>query len=110
MSEKIVVFSNCGSEEEARRVAKALVETRVCACVNILPGVRSIYHWQGAVHDEAEWMIVIKTKRALFDQLCAELRKSHSYETPEIIAVPIIEGDRDYLAWIDRETSGSDNF
>jgi periplasmic divalent cation tolerance protein len=110
MSEKIIVFSNCGSQEEAYRVAKALVETRVCACVNIVPGVRSIYQWQGAVHDEAEWMLVIKTRRDLFDSVCIELRKHHSYETPEIIAVPIIAGDPQYLDWIDRETSGSDNF
>jgi periplasmic divalent cation tolerance protein len=110
MAEKIVVFSNCGSEEEARRVATALVESRCAACVNIIPRIRSIYRWKGSVHDEAEWMLVIKSTRDRFESLNLELRRVHSYETPEVIAVPIVEGSRDYLDWIDRETSGSDNF
>ncbi len=110
MSEKIIVFSNCGSQEEARRVARALVDTRVCACVNIIPGIQSIYRWQGSIQQEAEWMLIIKTTRELFDRLSAELRKNHSYEIPEVIAIPIVEGNPDYLKWIDRETFGSANF
>ena len=110
MSEKIIVFSNCGSQEEARRVARALVDTRVCACVNIIPGIQSIYRWQGSIQEEAEWMLIIKTTRELFDRLSAELRKNHSYEIPEVIAIPIVEGNPDYLKWIDRETFGSANF
>lgn len=110
MSEKIIVFSNCGSHEEARRVARALVDTRVCACVNIIPGIQSIYRWQGSIQEEAEWMLIIKTTRELFDRLSAELRKNHSYEIPEVIAIPIVEGNPDYLKWIDRETFGSANF
>ena len=69
MTEKILVFSNCGSEEEARRIARALVEARVAACVNIVPGIQSIYHWQGAIQEDSEWMLVIKSTRSLFDQL-----------------------------------------
>jgi periplasmic divalent cation tolerance protein len=110
MTEKIVVFSNCGSEDEARRVAKALVESHTAACVNIIPNIRSIYRWQGTLHDEAEWMLVIKSTRALFERLSIELRRVHSYETPEVIALPIVAGAGDYLDWIDRETSGGDNF
>ena len=110
MSEKIVVFSNCGSQDEARRVARALVDTRVCACVNIVPGIQSIYRWQGAIQEETEWMLIIKTKRELFERLCTELRKNHSYEIPEVIAIPVVEGNHDYLDWIDRETLGSANF
>jgi periplasmic divalent cation tolerance protein len=110
MSEKIIVFSNCGSQEEARRVARALVDTRVCACVNIIPGIQSIYRWQGSIQEEAEWMLMIKTTRELFDRLSAELRRNHSYEIPEVIAIPIVEGNPDYLKWIDRETFGSANF
>jgi len=110
MSEKIIVFSNCGSQEEARRVARALVDTRVCACVNIIPGIQSIYRWQGSIQEEAEWMLIIKTTRELFDRLSVELRKNHSYEIPEVIAIPIVEGNPDYLKWIDRETFGSANF
>jgi periplasmic divalent cation tolerance protein len=105
MTEKIIVFSNCGSEEEARRVAKALVEARVAACVNILPRIQSIYHWQGAIEEETEWMLVIKSTRPMFDTLCAELRKIHSYEVPEVLALPVIAGSQDYLNWMDREMS-----
>lgn len=105
MTEKIIVLSNCGSEEEARRVARSLVEARLAACVNIVPGVQSIFHWQGAVQEEAEWMLIIKSTRSLFEGLRAELRKIHSYQTPEVLAAPVIDGDAEYLEWIDREIS-----
>lgn len=103
MTEKIVVFSNCPSEEEARRVAKSLVEARVAACVNIVPGVSSIYHWKGAIEEESEWMLVIKSTREQFETLSAELRKIHSYQVPEVIAIPIVDGNGEYLDWIGRE-------
>ena len=106
MTEKILVLSNCGSEEEARRVARALVEARVAACVNIVPGIQSVYHWQGAIQEDSEWMLVIKSTRSMFDSLSAELRKIHSYQVPEVLAIPIIAGDQNYLDWMDREISG----
>jgi len=106
MTEKIIVFSNCGSEEEARRVGRGLVEARVAVCVNILPGVQSIYPWQGAIEEASEWMLVIKSTRAVFDRLCIELRRLHSYELPEVLAVPVITGSEDYLQWMDRELAG----
>jgi periplasmic divalent cation tolerance protein len=106
MTEKILVLSNCGSEEEARRVARALVEARVAACVNIVAGVHSVYHWEGSIQEGSEWMLIIKSTRALFDSLAAELRRIHSYQVPEVLAIPVVDGDQDYLAWIDREISG----
>ena len=106
MTEKILVLSNCGSEEEARRVARALVEARVAACVNIVPGIQSVYHWQGAIQEDPEWMLVIKSTRPMFDSLAAELRKIHSYQVPEVLAIPVIAGDQNYLDWMDREISG----
>jgi periplasmic divalent cation tolerance protein len=106
MTEKILVLSNCGSEEEARRVARALVEARVAACVNIVPGIQSVYHWQGAIQEDSEWMLVIKSTRPMFESLAAELRKSHSYQVPEVLAIPLIAGDQNYLDWMDREISG----
>lgn len=105
MTDKIVVFSNCVSAEEAHRVARSLVESRLAACVNIMPGVRSVYRWQGAVEEASEWTLLIKTRRSAFQRLCAELRQIHSYEVPEVIAVPIVDGQEDYLAWIDRESA-----
>ena len=105
MTDKIVVFSTCGSAEEAERVARHLVETRAAACVNISPGVRSVYRWKGKIEDAAEWTLLIKTRRALFDSVRRELRKVHSYEVPELIATPVVDGLDLYLDWIDAETA-----
>jgi len=104
MTDKILVLSNCGSEEEASRIARHLVETRVAACVNILPAVKSIYRWKGAVEEAAEWTLLIKTRRDLFPALSTAVRGMHSYEVPELIAIPIVEGLHEYLGWIDDST------
>jgi len=100
MTDKIIVFSACGSEEEAARIARALVESRAAACVNIVPGLRSIYRWKGAVEDASEWLLLIKTTRERFDRLRAEFRSLHSYEVPELVAIPIVDGLEPYLSWI----------
>ena len=105
MTDKVVVFSTCGSAEEAGKVASALVEARVAACVNIVPGIRSVYRWKGAVEEAEEWLLVIKTRRELVSRLMVELRKVHSYEVPEAVALPIVEGLPEYLDWLDAETS-----
>ena len=103
MTDKIVVLSACASSEEAARIARGLVEKRLAACVNVLPGVRSIYRWKGAIEDESEVVLVIKSSRALFNQLRIELERMHSYEVPEAIAIPVVEGSEPYLAWMERE-------
>ncbi len=103
MTDKIVVLSTADSEESAATLAKALVEQRLAACVNIIPGARSIYRWQGKVEDAAEWILVIKSRRDLFDRLREAIAKAHSYEVPEVIALPVVDGSESYLAWIDRE-------
>jgi len=100
VTDRIVALSTCGSAEEAAAVARGLVEGRFAACVNIVSGVRSIYRWQGAVEDAAEWLLVIKTTRARFPELAAELRRLHSYEVPELVALPILDGLEPYLAWL----------
>jgi periplasmic divalent cation tolerance protein len=105
MTDKIVVLSTCSGEEEAVRIARALVEKRVAACVNIVPRIRSIYHWQGTIEDSAEALLVIKTRRAVFEQLRDELRAVHSYELPEVVALSLVDGAADYLEWIDREVA-----
>ena len=97
MTDKIVVFNTCGSTEEAERIARALVSKRLAACVNLLPAVRSIYRWKGAVEDAQETLLVIKSSRALFDELRAEIEKLHSYEVAEVIAIPIVDGSEAYL-------------
>lgn len=103
MTDKIVVLSTCDSEEQALRIAHILVERRLAACVNILPGARSVYRWKEKIEDSAELVLVIKTRRDLFDGVYAEIQKIHSYETPDIIALPIVDGSEAYLAWLDRE-------
>ena len=103
MTDKIVVLSTCDSEEQAARLARELVEHRVAACVNIVPGARSIYRWKGEIEDTAEWILIIKSRRDLFAALRAALEKIHSYEVPEMIALPVVDGSDSYLAWLDRE-------
>jgi periplasmic divalent cation tolerance protein len=103
MTDKIVVLTTCDSEEQAARLARHLVEQRLAACVNILPQVRSIYRWNEKVEDSSEWMLVIKSRRDLFLALRAELERLHSYETPEIIAMPVVDGSEAYLGWLEQQ-------
>jgi len=103
MTDKIVVLSTCGSQGEARKLARELVEERVAACVNVVPGVLSVYRWQGKIEEDAEWLLVIKTRRALFDRLRAVIEEAHSYDVPELIALTVVDGSSSYLEWMDRE-------
>ena len=109
MTDKIVVLSTCATEEEARRIAEELIRRRLAACVNLLPRVRSIYHWKGAVEEGEEILMIIKTARSRFEELRAELARLHSYEVPEIIALPVVDGAESYLEWIGREIEGKGN-
>jgi periplasmic divalent cation tolerance protein len=103
MTDKIVVFSTCGSEEEAVRIAKHVVDAHIAACVNLIPKIRSIYRWEGKVEDSTEWLLLIKTSRERFAALQVALAAVHSYDVPEVIALPIIDGSPNYLAWLDTE-------
>ncbi len=102
MTDKIVVLSTCASEEEATGIARALVEKRLAACVNLVNGVRSIYRWKDAIEDSQEVLLMIKTSRALFENVRAQIEKLHSYELPEVVALPVVDGTEQYLEWIDR--------
>ena len=101
MTDKIVVLITAGSLKEARKIARRLVEARLAACVSLLPPVESVYLWQAKIEVSKERMLVIKTAREAFPKVEAEIRRLHSYTTPEIICLPIIDGSRDYLAWLD---------
>lgn len=103
MTDKIIVFSTCASTEEAERIARAVVTKRLAACVNVIPGVKSVYRWKGEVEDAEETLLVIKSSRALFEELRAEIEKLHSYEVAEVIAMPIVDGSEAYLGWLSRE-------
>lgn len=102
--EFIVVFITTGNDEEAEKISNKLVEKRLVACSNIISPIRSIFRWKGALCKEAETLLILKSKRGLFDEIVAEVKKIHSYETPEIIALPIIEGSPSYLQWVFDET------
>ena len=100
MADQIVVLNTCASEEEAGRLSQMLVERRLAACVSVVPGVRSFYRWQGAVASAGEWLLVIKSSRRLFPALAAAIQQAHSYEVPEILALPVLEGSPNYLEWL----------
>jgi periplasmic divalent cation tolerance protein len=106
MTDKIVVLSACDSEEEAARIARQLVERGLASCVNILPQVRSIYRWKNEIADEREWVLMIKTRRDVLPVLRAEIAKIHSYEVPEVLALPVVDGAEAYLTWLDHELDG----
>ena len=98
--ELIIVLVTCGSEEEALKISRSLVEERLAACVNLISPVRSIYRWEGEIWDEKEWLLMIKTQRKRFKEIEAKVKSLHSYSVPEIIALPIIAGSSSYLAWL----------
>jgi periplasmic divalent cation tolerance protein len=93
---------SCESAAEADKIASALVEHRLAACVNILPGVSSVYRWKGSVERASEIILLIKTRRPLLAQVQAEIERLHSYELPELIALPIVDGSERYLEWLDQ--------
>ncbi|MGH6876234.1 MAG: divalent-cation tolerance protein CutA [Rhizomicrobium sp.] len=102
MTDKIIVLVTSGSQKEARQIARSLVEAKLAACVNISQApIESIYRWKGKVETAREFLLVIKTSRKRFAALETEVRRLHSYDVPEIIALPIQQGSRSYLAWID---------
>ena len=101
MTDKIVVLTTCDSEKRAAQLARHLVEHRLAACVNILPKARSIYRWQEKIEDASEWILLIKSRRDLFEALRSEIQRLHTYEVPEVIALPIVDGSEAYFGWLD---------
>ena len=100
MTDKRVVLTTCGSIEEARSIAHALVERQLAACVNIVPQIESVYRWQGEVETGVEWLLVIKTTREVCERVRETLSELHSYELPECIEIGIEDGSAAYLDWI----------
>lgn len=101
---EIVVYITASNEDEAAKIARALVEARLAGCVNIIRNIRSIYSWQGKIEDEPEVLMVVKTRKTLFESLSRKVKELHSYSVPEIIALPIAEGNVDYLKWLEEVT------
>ena len=107
MPEFIVVLVTAGSAAEGERVARALVEERLAACVNRIAAVQSVYRWQGKVEQSAEELLVIKTRSDLFAALEKRVRELHSYSVPEVIALPITNGSEAYLKWLGEQVASS---
>jgi len=102
MTDKVLVFTTCGESSEAERLARHLVEQKLAACVNVLPEVKSFYHWKGSVENDPELLLIIKTSRGLVDSIRKEIEKLHSYDLPELIAAPIIDAAPNYLTWMEQ--------
>ncbi len=100
MTDSIVILVTAGSEAEAEAIAKALVEERLAACVNLVSPIRSIYRWEGKVTDDREWLLLIKTQATHFPAVEAKVKTLHSYQIPEVIALPIVAGTEGYLRWL----------
>ena len=100
----IVVLVTAGSKEEAQKIARGLLEEKLAACVNIIDGVESHFWWQGKIDIVKEALLVIKTKKELFNKLAKKVKSLHSYSVPEIIALPIVTGNTEYLNWINDST------
>jgi periplasmic divalent cation tolerance protein len=104
MNEHLVVFVTATSTAQARRIARRLLQSKLAACVNMVP-IESMFLWKGEIQEEEEVLMVIKTRAEAFDELMNEVKSMHTYDTPEVIAMPVVLGSREYLKWIDDEVT-----
>ena len=103
MKAYIQITTTTETKEQAEKIAKHMVEAKLAACVQIVGPITSIYRWKGKVENAQEWLCLIKTKDDLYNKVEASIKSLHPYETPEIIAVPILKGSKEYLNWLDNE-------
>lgn len=103
MTNYIQVITTTSSREDALRMAHMLIERRLAGCVQIIGPITSTYKWRGRIEQTEEWQCLIKSRQDLFDVLAEEIQAGHPYEVPEILAFPVVEGSRDYLAWLQGE-------
>jgi periplasmic divalent cation tolerance protein len=101
----VVVLVTVGDEPEGAALARALVEAKLAACGNVVGPIRSIYRWQDAVHDAGEYLVLLKARRADLETLERRVRELHSYDVPEVLALPVVGGSAAYLAWVGEATS-----
>ncbi len=109
MTDKRIVLTAAASEEEARKIARSLVEQRLAACVNIVPRIESVYRWQGEVESSQEWLLLIKTTADRFPAVREAIQQLHSYELPECISISIEDGSAGYLGWIGESVQAQNN-
>ena len=104
MSDIRIMLTTAGSRDEARKIAHALVERRLAACVNIVPQIESVYRWQGQIETAAEWLLVIKTQAVAFERVRDTIKETHSYDLPECVMLEVAAGSHEYLSWITENT------
>ena len=100
-----IILTTAGSQEEAGKIAHALVERRLAACVNIVPQIESVYRWQGKIETAQEWLLVIKTQAELFERVRDAVKELHSYDLPECVMLEVTAGSQEYLSWIAENTT-----
>jgi len=100
VTDKVVIFVTAASPDECKKIARHLVESRLAACVNITQPIESVYRWQGQIAEEREFLLIVKSTRELFPEIKTAISSIHSYQTPEIICLPVSDGSPSYLQWI----------
>ncbi len=105
MEQILMVFVTVSSEAEGKKIGNILVENRLAACVNLVPQIHSIFRWKGNIENENEVLLLIKSTRERIDELVAKIKEIHSYDVPEILAIPVFAGNRDYIDWVLEETT-----
>lgn len=103
--EFIVVLVTAGSAEEGEKIARSLVDHHLAACVNVIPGVKSLFFWEGKTDEASEVLLIAKSRRDLFREIVEHVKKIHSYKVPEIISLPIVAGSEEYLKWMKESAS-----
>ena len=106
MTDKVIAYTTCDDPDEAEKLARTLIDERLAACVTVVPAVKSYYRWKGEVASDDEILLMIKTSRDLIDALRQQLDKLHSYDLPELIVTPIVDGSPNYLNWLENELAG----
>ncbi|MEW5894269.1 MAG: divalent-cation tolerance protein CutA [Candidatus Omnitrophota bacterium] len=101
----ILIMVTCANKKEAEKISSHLLEQRLIACSNIVEHVNSIFHWEGSIDNASEALVIMKSRRNLFQDIKKTVKEQHSYDVPEIIAFQIVDGDEDYLNWVAKETS-----
>jgi periplasmic divalent cation tolerance protein len=101
----IMILVTCPDVKTAKRIASSIIRKRLAACVNIITGVRSVYRWKGKVEETSEKLLLIKSRRRLLNKITQDVKQNHPYLVPEIVALPIMGGSREYLQWVAKETS-----
>lgn len=104
LPQQIVVLITVPSKDVGLKIARSLVENELAACVNLLPGITSVYRWEGKIAEDEELLLIAKTKQSLFETLSETVTQNHPYDVPEVIALPIVAGLKEYLSWMDEET------